>query len=107
MVKNFLDVTVSLIEELTETDLYVKPTDSHQYLQSSCLQSNCVTLSIVKRVYHIVTLLKLHCICSGTNYFDKRHNNLKRFLLERGYSSTLVGKKKIFGQEKIQELVVR
>ena len=53
---NFLDVTVSLIEELTETDLYVKPTDSHQYLQSSCLQSNCVTLSIVKRVYHIVRL---------------------------------------------------
>ena len=104
---NFLDVTVSLIEELTETDLYVKPTDSHQYLQSSCLQSNCVTLSIVKRVYHIVTLLKLQCICSGTNYFDKRHNNLKRFLLERGYSSTLVGKKKFFGQEKIQELVVR
>ena len=104
---NFLDVTVSLVEGVIETDLYVKPTDSHQYLQSSCLQSNCVTLSIVKRVYHIVTLLKLHCICSGTNYFDKRHNNLKRFLLERGYSSTLVGKKKIFGQEKIQELVVR
>ena len=53
---NFLDVTVSLMEELTETDLYVKPTDSHQYLQSSSLQSNCVTLSIVKRVYHIVIL---------------------------------------------------
>ena len=53
---NFLDITVSVIEELTETDLYVKPTGSHQYLQSSCLQSNCVTLSIVKRVYHIVRL---------------------------------------------------
>ena len=34
---NFLDVTVSLIEEVTETDLYVTPTDSHQYFQSSCL----------------------------------------------------------------------
>ena len=53
---NFLDVTVSLVEGVIETDLYVKPTDSHQYLQSSCLQSNCVTLSIVKRVYHIVRL---------------------------------------------------
>ena len=51
---NFLDVTVSHIEEVTETDLYVTPTDSHQYLQSSCLQSNCVTFSIVKRVCHIV-----------------------------------------------------
>ena len=32
---NFLDVTVSLIEGVIETDLYVKPTDSRQYLQSS------------------------------------------------------------------------
>ena len=28
---NFLDVTLSLIDSQTETDLYVKPTDSHQY----------------------------------------------------------------------------
>ena len=26
---NFLDVTVSLVEGVTETDFYVKPTDSH------------------------------------------------------------------------------
>ena len=32
---SFLDVTVSLIERVIETGLYVKPTDSHQYLQSS------------------------------------------------------------------------
>ena len=32
---NFLDVTVSLVERLIETDLYVKPADSNQYLQSS------------------------------------------------------------------------
>ena len=31
---NFLDVTVSIIDEVI-TDLYVKPTDSHQYLHSS------------------------------------------------------------------------
>ena len=29
---NFLDVTVSLTKGVTEPDLYVKPTDSHQYL---------------------------------------------------------------------------
>ena len=56
---NFLDVTVSLTEEVKETDLYVKPTDRHQYLQSS------LNLSIVKRVYHSQTL-KLNCICSET-----------------------------------------
>ena len=32
---NFLDVTVSLIDGQIETDLFVKPTDSHQYLHSS------------------------------------------------------------------------
>ena len=32
---NFLDVTVSIAEGIIETDLYVKPTDSHQYLLSS------------------------------------------------------------------------
>ena len=32
---NFLDVTVSITEAIIETDLYVKPTDSHQYLLSS------------------------------------------------------------------------
>ena len=29
---NFLDVIESLVEGVIETDLYVKPTDSHQYL---------------------------------------------------------------------------
>ena len=32
---HFLDVTVSIAEGIIETDLYVKPTDSHQYLLSS------------------------------------------------------------------------
>ena len=32
---HFLDVTVSIAEGVRETDLYVKPTDSHQYLLSS------------------------------------------------------------------------
>ena len=39
---NFSDVTVSLIEGVIETDLFVKPTDSHQYLQSSsCHPFDC------------------------------------------------------------------
>ena len=39
---NFFDVTVSLIAGKTETDLYVKPTDSHQYLHSSsCHPYHC------------------------------------------------------------------
>ena len=39
---NFLDVTVFLIERVIETDLYVKATDIHQYLQSSsCHSCHC------------------------------------------------------------------
>ena len=39
--------------------------------------------------------LRLNHICSETNSFDKRCNDLKRFLLERGYSSKLVRARKI------------
>ena len=43
---NFLDVTVSIAEGIIETDLFVKPADSHQYLlSSSCHPFYC------KRVY--------------------------------------------------------
>ena len=51
----------------------------------------CVILSIVKKVYHSQTL-KLNCICSETNSFDKHYKDLERFLLERGYSSMLMEK---------------
>ena len=84
---NFLDVTVSLIEGVIETDLFVKPTDSHQYLQSSsCHPFHC------KRGIPYSQALRLNRICSETNSFDKRCNDLERFLLERGYSSKLVRK---------------
>ena len=49
---NFLDVTVSLVEGVIETDLYVKPTDSDQYLQSS----SCHPFWCKKGIYHIVRL---------------------------------------------------
>ena len=46
---NFLDVTVSLIDDQIETDVYVKPTDSHQYLILPR-----VTLTIVRKAFRIV-----------------------------------------------------
>ena len=84
---NFLNVTVSLVEGVIETDLYVKPTDSHQYLQSS----SCHPFHCKKGIPHSQAL-RLNRICSETNSFDKRCNDLEIFLLERGYSSTLVRK---------------
>ena len=63
------------------------PTDSHQYLQcSSCHSFHC------KKGIPYSQALRLNRICSETNSFDKRCNDLERFLLERGYSSKLVRK---------------
>ena len=84
---SFLDVTVSLTEGVIEPDLYVKPTDSHQYLQSSsCHHFHC------KKGITYSQAFRLNRICSETNFFDKRCNDLERLLSERGYSSKLVRK---------------
>ena len=84
---NFLDAPVSHVEGVIETDVHVKPTDSHQYLQSSwCHLFHC------KKGIPYSQALRLNRICSETNSFDKRCNDLERFLLERGYSSKLVRK---------------
>ena len=94
---NFLDVIVSLIEGVIETDLFVKPTDSHQYLQSnSCHPFHC------KKGIPYSQVLRLNRISSETNSFDKRCNDLERFLLERGCSSKL-GRKEILRARKISK----
>ena len=61
------------------------PTDGHQHLQSnSCHPFHC------KKGMPYSQALRLNRIYSETNSFDKRCNDLERFLLERGYSSKLV-----------------
>ena len=78
---NFLDVTVSLIGGKINTDLYVKPTDSHQYLHSSsCHPYHC------KKGIPYSQALRLNRICSDPSSFDKRCNDLEKWLIERGYS---------------------
>ena len=84
---NFLDVTVSLIDDQIETDLYIKPTDSHQYLHSSlCHPYHC------KKSIPYNQALRLNWICSKNNFFDSHCNNLEKWLSERGYSENLVHK---------------
>ena len=84
---NFLDVTVSIAEGVIETDLYVKPTDSHQYL----LSSSCHPFYCKKGIPYSQALL-LNRICSNNEFFDKRCNDLEKYLLERGYSEKMVRK---------------
>ena len=63
---NFKDITTSIQEGVIETDLYVKPMDSHQYLlPSSCHPFYC------KKVMPYSQTLRLKTICSNDELFDK------------------------------------
>ena len=77
---NFLDVTVSLIGGKVTTDLYVKTTDSHQYLHSSsCHLYHC------KKGIPYSQALCFSRICSDPSCSDRRCNVLEKWLTERGY----------------------
>ena len=75
---NVLDVTVSLIYGQIETDLYVKPSDSQQYLHSaSCHPYHCE-----ESIPHSQASL-LNRICSKNDFFDVYCNDLEKWLTER------------------------
>ena len=61
----FFDVTLSLIDGRDTTKLYVKPTDNYQYLNSSSCHPNHPCLNR---------------ICSDPNSFDRRCNDLQKWL---------------------------
>ena len=75
---NFLDVSVSFTDGKITTDLYVKATDSHQYLHSSsCHPYHC------KKGIPYSQALRLNRICSDPISFDRRCNDLEKWLIER------------------------
>ena len=76
----FLDITVYLENGMIKSDLYVKPTDTHQYFHSSsCHPDHC------KKGIPYSQTVRLNRICSDSTSFDTKCNDLKRRLLERGY----------------------
>ena len=84
---NFLDVMVSIAEDVIETDLYVKHTGSHRYLlSSSCHPFYC------KKGIPYSQELRLNRICSNNEFFDKRCNDLEKYLFERSCSEKMVRK---------------
>ena len=85
---NFLDVEVSRKNDKLITDLYVKPTDTHQYLDpSSCHPAHCINSIPYSQA------LRLNRICSETSFFDKRCNELEDWLIKRGYDEKSVRNK--------------
>ena len=84
---NYLDVQVIVREGKLITDLYVKQTDSHQYLDpSSCHPYHC-TKSIPYS-----QALRLNRICSENVSFDLRCNELEEWLIKRNYNPRVVRK---------------
>ena len=68
---NFLDVEVTLNNGVLSTDLFVKPTDTHQFLDpTSCHHYHC------KKATPYSQTLKLE-ICSDNSNFDKRCNEIE------------------------------
>ena len=89
----FLDVTVYLENGKIKTDLYVKPTNTHQYLHSSsCHPYDCKTEILYSQ------MLPLNRICSDSTSIDRRCNDLEGWLLERGYKESEVRKQVLRGR---------
>ena len=83
---HFPDVQVILENNEISTDLYVKETDSHQYLlhSSSCHPYHCVMRFL------IVKPLRLNRICSNNIFYDNRYNQLEKWFSDRNYKQKLV-----------------
>ena len=76
----FLDVKVMLLNGRLETDLYVTPTDKHQYLlKSSCHPSH------TKQSIPFSMALRLRRICSTDEFFNTRSDAFTSHLIKRGY----------------------
>ena len=81
----FLDTLVEIIDEKIITDLYSKPTNTHQYLSDeSCHPPHILDNIPYSLCYRIVR------ICSLRPTLIKRLDELKSFLLPRGYDKKLL-----------------
>ena len=81
----FLDVMVNLHNGFLETDLYSKPTDTHQYLQwSSCHPKH------TKQSLPYSLAFRLRRICSSDDTLNTRITQLKDHLMARGYPTKVI-----------------
>ena len=77
---NFLDLTITIVENQLHTTVYSKPTDSHLYLQADSCHKKSSINGIQKGV-----ALRLRRICSSTEEFDNRAKEYIAYLVARGH----------------------
>ena len=76
---NFLDINIKLIDGEPKTDLFVKPKDTHQFLDpTSCHPYQC------KKGIPYSQALRVNSICSDNENFDRRCSDLEKWFMERG-----------------------
>ena len=85
---NFLDLKVSLLNNKLSTDLYIKPTDRHQYLHYSSSHPDHTKKSIVYS-----QTLRLNRVCSVEADFVRRQKEMKSWFLKRGYPENIINKR--------------
>ena len=82
---NFLDVDVFRSGNKLLTDLYIKPADTHQYLEFS----SCHVYQSRKSIPYSKAL-RFNRICSENRFFDNRCNQIECWLKDRGYNGKVV-----------------
>ncbi|XP_059827357.1 divergent protein kinase domain 1C isoform X2 [Hypanus sabinus] len=81
----FLDLSVSISGDRLSTDIFYKPTDSHNYLDyTSSHPAQC------KNVIPYSLFLCLYCICSQDEAFHSRTFQMSSFFQDRDFSSGIV-----------------
>ena len=81
----FLDVKVTLDQGRIITDLFTKPTDTHQHLhRRNCHPGHC------KSTIAYSQALRLQRICWEDDIYRKRAEELKHHLVKRGYEGVEV-----------------
>ena len=84
-VNHFLDLNVRLSDGNISTDLYVKPTDRHQFLNYTLFHPDHTKPSIV-----FSQALRVSRICSKKSGFLKHLEKIKSWFLVRGYPKDLI-----------------
>ena len=94
---NFLDLNVSLRNGAIHTGLYIKPTDSHQYLH----YQSSHPLHIKTSIPYSQTL-RVNRICSSEKDFKTHVSHMEEWFLVRGYPEIVVNNqidKVVFGRD--------
>ena len=80
-----MDVSVSIIDNKIETDLYCKPTDCHQFLHFNSAHPFHNKKSIVYSQG-----LRIKILCSSPVAFEKHLESLRSWFCKRGYPQKVV-----------------